>query len=35
MVITVVGVLYFGLFSDGIIQRFSVSPAAAVVKAEK
>ncbi len=35
MVITVIGVLYFGLFSNSIIQRFSASPAAAVMQAEK
>lgn len=35
LVITVIGVLYFGLFSDGIIQRFSHSPAISVEKAEK
>jgi NADH-quinone oxidoreductase subunit N len=35
IVITVVGVLYFGLFSDGVIQRFSHSPNIAVEKAEK
>ena len=35
MVITVIGVLYFGLFSNSIIQRFSASPAASVMQAEK
>ena len=35
LVIAVIGVLYFGLFSDGIIQRFSHSPSVSVMKAEK
>lgn len=34
LVITVVGVLYFGLFSDSIIQRFA-RPSAAVMQAER
>jgi NADH-quinone oxidoreductase subunit N len=34
LILTVVGVLYFGIFSDGVIQRFSQSPAAAE-RAEK
>lgn len=35
LVITIAGVFYLGLFSDGIIERFSQSPAAVTVKAEK
>lgn len=35
LVITVIGVLYFGIFSDGVIQRFSHSPDTTVEKAEK
>lgn len=35
LVIAVLGTLYFGLFSDGIIQRFSHSPSAVVMQAEK
>jgi len=35
LVVAIIGVLYFGLFSDAIIQRFSHSPAAAVIAAEK
>jgi NADH-quinone oxidoreductase subunit N len=34
LVITILGVFYFGIFSDPIIERFSQSPAA-IVKAEK
>jgi len=30
LLITVLGVLYFGIFSDGVIERFSRSPAATV-----
>jgi len=35
LVLTVLGVLYFGIFSDGVIQRFSHSPNTSVEKAEK
>lgn len=35
LIITVIGVLYFGIFSDGVIQRFSHPPSATVMKAEK
>lgn len=35
LVITILGVFYFGIFSDSVIERFSQSPAAAIVKAEK
>jgi NADH-quinone oxidoreductase subunit N len=35
LLITILGVFYFGIFSDPIIERFSVSPPAAIVKAEK
>lgn len=35
LVITILGVFYFGIFSDGVIERFSQSPGAAIVKAEK
>jgi len=35
LVITIVGVLYFGIFSNGVIERFSQSPARITVKAEK
>ena len=34
LVITIVGVFYFGIFSDSVIERFSTSPNA-IVKAEK
>ncbi len=34
LIITVLGVLYFGIFSDGVIKRFSRMPGA-VMKAEK
>ncbi len=35
LIVTVLGVLYFGIFSDGVIQRFSHSPNTSVEKAEK
>jgi NADH-quinone oxidoreductase subunit N len=35
LILTVLGVLYFGIFSDGVIQRFSHSPNTSVEKAEK
>lgn len=35
LVITIAGVFYFGIFSDSVIERFSQSPAAITVKAEK
>ncbi len=34
LVITIVGVLYFGIFSDGVIERFSQSPVT-TIRAEK
>ena len=33
LIITVIGVLYFGIFSDSVIQKFAQSPSAAVVAA--
>ena len=35
LVITALGVFYFGIFSDSVISKFSQSPPAAVIKAEK
>jgi hypothetical protein len=35
LIITVAGVLYFGLFSNGVIERFSHSPSASVVAADR
>jgi NADH-quinone oxidoreductase subunit N len=35
LVITAIGVFYFGVFSDGVITKFAHSPAAAVLKTEK
>jgi NADH-quinone oxidoreductase subunit N len=35
LVITALGVFYFGIFSDSVIGKFSQSPPAAVIKAEK
>ena len=35
LVLTVVGVLYFGIFGNGVIERFSHSPAASVVAIDK
>jgi len=35
LVITVLGVLYFGILSDGVIEKFSQSPAPITVRAEK
>jgi NADH-quinone oxidoreductase subunit N len=35
LILTVVGVLYFGIFSDSVIERFSHSPAATVMAADK
>jgi NADH-quinone oxidoreductase subunit N len=35
LLITAIGVFYFGVFSDGIIAKFAHSPAAAVFKTEK
>ena len=35
VVLTVIGVLYFGIFADGVIQRFSRLTPAPVVRAEK
>ena len=35
ILITVLGVFYFGIFSNGVIQKFSQSPAQTTVKAER
>lgn len=35
LIITVLGVLYFGILSDGVIEKFSQSPAPVTVKAER
>ena len=35
LIATVLGVLYFGILSDGVIEKFSQSPAATTVRAEK
>ena len=35
LLITVLGVLYFGIFSDGVIEKFSKSSAVMTIKAEK
>jgi NADH-quinone oxidoreductase subunit N len=35
LLITAIGVFYFGVFSDGVISKFAHSPAAAVLKTEK
>jgi NADH-quinone oxidoreductase subunit N len=35
LIITVLGVFYLGMFSDGILDKFKQSPTKAVVKAEK
>ena len=35
LIITILGVFYFGIFSDRVIERFSQSPAGITVKAEK
>ncbi|MEJ7623353.1 MAG: NADH-quinone oxidoreductase subunit N [Pyrinomonadaceae bacterium] len=35
LVITVVGVIYFGIFSDGLISRFAASPSAPVIAADR
>jgi NADH-quinone oxidoreductase subunit N len=35
ILITVLGVFYFGIFSNGVIEKFSQSPAQPTVKAEK
>ncbi len=35
LVIAVLGVFYFGIFSESVIQKFSHLPAASVIKAEK
>jgi len=35
LLITILGVLYFGVFSDGVIEKFSKSYAISVIKAEK
>lgn len=35
ILITVLGVFYFGIFSNDVIKKFSQSPAAPIVKAEK
>jgi NADH-quinone oxidoreductase subunit N len=35
LLITILGVFYFGIFSDSVIERFSQSPNNATVRAEK
>ena len=35
LVITLLGVLYFGIFSDGVIEKFAQSPSGVIVKADK
>ncbi len=35
LIITILGVFYFGIFSDGVIERFSQSPTGITVRAEK
>jgi NADH-quinone oxidoreductase subunit N len=35
LILTVIGVLYFGIFSSGVIERFSHTPQPQVVKAER
>ena len=35
LVITVLGVFYFGIFGDSVISKFAQSPAAPIVKAER
>ena len=35
LIITAVGVFYFGIFSDGVIEKFSQSPSGAVIRAER
>ncbi len=35
LVITVLGVFYLGIFSDGLIERFAASPSTAIIAAEK
>lgn len=35
LVITVLGVFYFGILSDGVIEKFSKSPQSATIRAEK
>lgn len=35
LIITVIGVFYFGIFSDSLIDRFARSPSTAIVRAEK
>ncbi|MBP7376009.1 MAG: NADH-quinone oxidoreductase subunit N [Pyrinomonadaceae bacterium] len=35
LVITVLGVFYFGIFGDSVISKFAQSPAAGIVRAEK
>ena len=35
LIITVLGVLYFGIFSDRVIEKFAQSPSHAVITAEK
>ncbi|MBK7933542.1 MAG: NADH-quinone oxidoreductase subunit N [Acidobacteria bacterium] len=35
LVITVLGVFYFGIFGDSVISKFAQSPAAVIVRAEK
>ncbi|MFN2390766.1 MAG: NADH-quinone oxidoreductase subunit N [Pyrinomonadaceae bacterium] len=35
LLITILGVFYFGIFSDSVIQRFAQSPVSATIKAER
>nr|MBA2735600.1 NADH-quinone oxidoreductase subunit N [Pyrinomonadaceae bacterium] len=35
LLITILGVLYFGIFSDGVIEKFSKSSAGSMIQAEK
>ena len=35
LILTIIGVLYFGIFSDGVIEKFSKSSAVTTIKAEK
>ena len=35
LILTIIGVLYFGIFSDGVIEKFSKSSAITAIKAEK
>jgi hypothetical protein len=35
LLVTIIGVFYFGIFSDSIIERFSQSPTTATMQAER